>query len=116
MFKLAHISDVHLGPLPPVTTRELMSKRITGYLNWKKNRSKNATQDIVGALVKYHAALSLNHTVITGDLINLGLNLEYGSFVFHIHEGVCAKVDFNHKDKIYTRPRTNEIGVKKWSK
>jgi hypothetical protein len=47
---------------------------------------------------------------------NLGLNLEYGSFVFHIHEGVCAKVDFNHKDKIYTRPRTNEIGVKKWSK
>lgn len=76
MFKLAHLSDVHLGPLPPITTRELMSKRLTGYLNWKKNRSKNADQDIISNLVKHHKTLELDHTVITGDLINLGLNLE----------------------------------------
>jgi hypothetical protein len=46
---------------------------------------------------------------------NLGLNLQYGSFVFHIHEGVCAKIDFNHKDKVYTRPRNNSTGGNQWS-
>lgn len=45
---------------------------------------------------------------------NLGLDLDYGSFIFHIHDGVCTKVDFSHKDKIYTRPQVKEMGVSKW--
>ena len=35
------ISDVHLGPLPRLTFRELASKRITGYVNWHRNRRKH---------------------------------------------------------------------------
>ncbi|TIO72439.1 MAG: metallophosphoesterase, partial [Mesorhizobium sp.] len=34
MLRLAHISDVHLGPLPDVTYRDLASKRVLGYVNW----------------------------------------------------------------------------------
>ncbi|TIR95677.1 MAG: metallophosphoesterase, partial [Mesorhizobium sp.] len=33
MLRLAHISDVHLGPLPDVTYRDLASKRVLGYVN-----------------------------------------------------------------------------------
>ena len=38
MITLAHISDIHLAPLPPVRWRELLNKRITGYLNWRLTR------------------------------------------------------------------------------
>ena len=48
MFRLAHISDVHLGPLPPVTYRQLASKRITGYINWQRNRSKTFHDGALG--------------------------------------------------------------------
>ena len=41
--RLAHISDVHLGPLPKVKRSELFSKRITGYVNFRRNRM-NADQ------------------------------------------------------------------------
>ena len=40
MFRLAHLSDIHLGPLPEVSYRELASKRITGYINWQRNRKR----------------------------------------------------------------------------
>lgn len=76
MFRLAHISDIHLGPLPPISKRELASKRITGYINWKRNRSKHQDQNITATLIKYMHGLKPNHQVITGDLINLGLDSE----------------------------------------
>lgn len=76
MFKLAHISDIHLGPLPPVSKRELVSKRIAGYINWKRNRSKHQDQNITASLLKYMNSLNPDHQIITGDLINLGLDSE----------------------------------------
>lgn len=76
MFRLAHISDIHLGPLPPVTKRELISKRITGYINWQRNRSKHQDQNITQSLINYLHSLKPDHQVITGDLINLGLDSE----------------------------------------
>src|SRR3546814_12778538 len=38
MFKLAHISDPHLGPLPPVRVAELLNKRFFGWLSWVLRR------------------------------------------------------------------------------
>ncbi len=38
MTTLAHMSDIHLAPLPPVKWTELLNKRITGYLNWRLRR------------------------------------------------------------------------------
>ena len=51
MFRLAHISDVHLGPLPDVDYRELASKRITGYVNWQRNRRRHMRDSILDAIV-----------------------------------------------------------------
>jgi hypothetical protein len=45
MFTLAHISDIHLGPMPDLSILELMSKRITGYVNWHRNRRKQLFGD-----------------------------------------------------------------------
>ena len=38
MFRLAHVSDIHLSPLPNLRKRDFATKRITGYLNWRFNR------------------------------------------------------------------------------
>lgn len=77
MFKLAHISDVHLRPLPPVRFHHLISKRITGYLNWKLNRKRAITDNYLNALLSEMVGKTPDHTVVTGDLINLSLEAEF---------------------------------------
>ena len=74
--RLAHISDVHLGPLPKVKRSELFSKRITGYVNFRRNRMNADQPEITARLISFLKQLAPDHTVITGDLINLGLDLE----------------------------------------
>jgi 3',5'-cyclic AMP phosphodiesterase CpdA len=76
MFRLAHISDVHLGPLPALTFLELFSKRITGFVNWHRNRRRHLftnTLDVVLDDIERHAP---DHMAITGDLVNLASSLE----------------------------------------
>ena len=51
MFRLAHLSDVHLGPMPPVTLRHLASKRITGYVNWRIGRRHQHTGEVTEAIL-----------------------------------------------------------------
>ena len=76
MFTLAHISDIHLSPLPEPTMRELMSKRITGYINWKKNRKSSLGSSTLDMIVAHMKAQSPDHIAVTGDLTNLSLPKE----------------------------------------
>ncbi|GKX33481.1 MAG: metallophosphatase [Rhizobiaceae bacterium MnEN-MB40S] len=76
MFRLAHISDVHLGPLPKVTLRQLASKRITGYVNWHRNRRKHHASDALTVLMEDIFAQAPDHLAITGDLVNLSTDIE----------------------------------------
>ena len=77
MFKLAHISDVHLSPLPVPAWRQLASKRVLGYINWKKNRRSQLTSNYLKDLLAYLPSLKPDHIIVSGDLINLGLPGEY---------------------------------------
>lgn len=76
MFKLAHISDIHLGPLPKLTWMELASKRITGFVNWHRYRRKhlfpNALLEVLEDIIRQQP----DHLAITGDLVNLGSRVE----------------------------------------
>ena len=76
MFRLAHISDVHLGPLPDVTYRELASKRVIGYVNWHRNRRRLMHEGVLGAIVDDIEAVAPDHLAVTGDLVNLALDGE----------------------------------------
>lgn len=76
MFTLAHLSDPHLGPLPEPTIRELVSKRVLGYVNWQRNRAASFTSEHLDALVadiKDHAP---DHIALTGDLVNIAIEAE----------------------------------------
>jgi len=76
MFRLAHISDIHLSPLPAPNLRELISKRITGYINWRSNRKGTMTGTTLDALVADIRELAPDHIAVTGDLVNLALDEE----------------------------------------
>lgn len=76
-FRIAHISDVHLGPLPPVKLSELTSKRIIGYSSWKFRRRAIHDQRIAGEIVQDIKAAQPNHIMVTGDLVNIALQREF---------------------------------------
>lgn len=76
MFRLAHLSDIHLGPLPGVTYRELASKRITGYINWHRNRRRNIHEGVTERLLADMDKFQPDHITVTGDLVNLALDAE----------------------------------------
>ncbi|BCG93242.1 metallophosphoesterase family protein [Mesorhizobium sp. 131-2-1] len=76
MFRLAHISDVHLGPLPGVTYRELASKRVVGYVNWQRNRRRHMHDAVIDTIVADLKASQPDHLAVTGDLVNLALDGE----------------------------------------
>jgi 3',5'-cyclic AMP phosphodiesterase CpdA len=76
MFRLAHISDPHLGPLPQVRWRDLASKRVTGYVNWQRHRGKAMASPALFQIMADLAAQKADHLAITGDLVNLGLEAE----------------------------------------
>jgi 3',5'-cyclic AMP phosphodiesterase CpdA len=76
MFKFAHISDIHLGPLPKLSLRELFSKRITGFVNWHRNRRKHLLVNTLDLLLSDMKTREPDQLVITGDLVNLATKIE----------------------------------------
>lgn len=76
MLRLAHISDVHLGPLPEISYRELASKRVVGYVNWQRNRRKYLHDGVIDAILADIKANATDHIAVTGDLVNLALDAE----------------------------------------
>jgi 3',5'-cyclic AMP phosphodiesterase CpdA len=76
MFRLAHVSDVHLGPLPDIEYSQLVSKRVLGYVNWQRNRRRFLHDTVIEAIVLDMKASAPDHVAVTGDLVNLALDRE----------------------------------------
>ena len=77
VFRLAHLSDIHLGPLPLPSPRELASKRLGGFLSWQLRRRRVHLATVLAATVAGLAAARPDHWVITGDLVNISLSGEF---------------------------------------
>ncbi len=71
-FSLAHLSDVHLGPLPAAWTfRHFRLKRLIGGANWARKRHNLHNLDIAAAAVASIHAAEPDHIAFTGDLLNI---------------------------------------------
>lgn len=79
MFRFAHLTDPHVGPLPRPALRQLLGKRLTGYVNWRRGRHTAHCMDVLAALVKDLREQEPDHIVCTGDICNLGLAGEWSS-------------------------------------
>lgn len=77
MFRLAHLSDPHLNPLPRVRLRELAGKRVTGYANWLRGRRKAHDMPLLDRIVADIHTAAPDHVACTGDVSHIGLTLEF---------------------------------------
>lgn len=76
-FTLAHISDLHLSPLPFLAPRHWNLKRGLGYLNWQRKRRRVHRAEVAAQMVADIRAAAPDHVAVTGDLVNLALPSEF---------------------------------------
>jgi 3',5'-cyclic AMP phosphodiesterase CpdA len=76
-FRLAHLTDPHVGPLPRPRLRQLLNKRATGWVNWRRGRKGAHDMEILAALVADIHDARPDHIACTGDLCNIGLPSEW---------------------------------------
>ena len=79
MFRFAHLTDPHVGPLPRPALKYLLGKRLTGYVNWRRSRRNAHDMDLLAALVRDLREVAPDHIACTGDVCNLGLKSEWES-------------------------------------
>ncbi len=77
MFVLAHLSDPHIGPLPKARMIDLASKRVLGYINWKRARRAVHRVDVLDALTQDVKSQAADHIAVTGDVVNIALAAEF---------------------------------------
>lgn len=76
-FTLAHLSDPHLAPLPAPHWSQLVNKRVTGYINWRRKRRFIHDAGVLAKIGADLKALQPDHIACTGDLANIALPAEY---------------------------------------
>jgi len=76
-FRFAQISDPHLSDLSGVRWRQLASKRVLGYLSWRRRRRHEHRPEMLAALSADLHAIAPAHTVVTGDLTHIALPEEF---------------------------------------
>jgi len=79
VLRFAHISDLHLPPLPWVRPGEILNKRLLGFLSWHKKRKFRHRAEVITALEQDLAAQQPDHICITGDITNIGLPREFSA-------------------------------------
>jgi 3',5'-cyclic AMP phosphodiesterase CpdA len=76
-FRFAQVSDPHLSDLSGTRWRQLASKRLLGYLSWRRRRRHEHRPEMLAALCADLRAVAPQHTVITGDLTHIALPEEF---------------------------------------
>lgn len=104
MITLAHMSDIHLAPLPPVRALDLLNKRITGFVNWKMKRYRTLDGEGLGKLVRHMREQGPDFVAITGDLMNLSLDAE-------IHSAFKWLQTVGHSDSVCVSPGNHDAYI-----
>ena len=73
---IAHLTDVHLGPIAGFSPRYWNLKRALGYANWVRNRRPVYQRLVLDRIVADIRAQGADHIAVTGDLVNIGLPQE----------------------------------------
>jgi 3',5'-cyclic AMP phosphodiesterase CpdA len=76
-FVIAHITDPHLSPAPMPGFADLRLKRVMGFINWKRGRERLNDMGMLRRLVDDLRAQRPDHVAVTGDLVNIGMPVEF---------------------------------------
>lgn len=113
---IAHLTDVHLGPIVGFGPRYWNVKRAAGYHNWVRHRRHAYRRDVLDRIVADMAGHQPDHMAITGDLANIGLPQEHINALAWLEQlGTPDRISVvpgNHD--IYSRIG-RDSGVRRWS-
>lgn len=76
---IAHLTDVHLGPIEGFHPRYWNLKRGAGFMNWVHKRRDGHRRDVLDRIVADMLARNPDHIAVTGDLANIGLPQEHAA-------------------------------------
>lgn len=74
MVLIAHVSDLHLGPVP--FPRALALKPVLGWINWRRKWRADNT-DRLERTIEAVIAARPDHVIVTGDVVELSQSAEY---------------------------------------
>ena len=115
-FTLAHVSDWHATPPVGASLRELMGKRLYGWLSWKLRRGRVHRPEVLASLFSDLAEQAPDHVAITGDLTNVSLPSEFRAAAAMLSElGSPAEVSLvpgNHDAYVHV---SAEQGWDQWA-
>lgn len=113
--RIAHLSDVHLAPLPPFELRHWTPKRALGFANWRRRRHALHTAGALAAITEDLNRRTHDHTLVSGDLVNIALPNEFARAVVWLGAlgppDTVSVVPGNHD--IYVRLYRDE-GIGRW--
>jgi 3',5'-cyclic AMP phosphodiesterase CpdA len=114
-YVIAHVSDLHLGPIPPFLLRDWNVKRGLGVLNWHRKRKRLHSIDAWAMVLADLKASRPDHIALTGDLVNVGLPAEHEAAARWLADlggpEEVTVVPGNHD--IYTELR-DDPGIERW--
>jgi 3',5'-cyclic AMP phosphodiesterase CpdA len=115
LFKLAHLSDIHLSPMPRARRRDLMGKRVLGYVNWHRGRKLVHRRKMLDLITRDIVEQKPDHIAVTGDLVNLGLPEEFVRAAEWLHHlgppSDVTAIPGNHDAYVWLHP---ERGTGLW--
>ncbi|MCA3559858.1 MAG: metallophosphoesterase [Aestuariivirga sp.] len=80
VFSLAHLSDLHLGPLPAgAAHRHFAFKRAIGVMNWRLRRHRVHSPAVALAIAADIVRSAPDHVAVTGDLVNVAARAEFAA-------------------------------------
>jgi len=71
------MSDPHNPLTPNVTVRQLLNKRLLGYLSWHRKRHLHHRPEVLASMLDDINATAPDHIVVSGDLVNIALPDEF---------------------------------------
>lgn len=116
MFRIAHISDLHIPPLPRISLRQLASKRLLGQIAWYQKWKSEHQHAILDALQAHLRQINPDHICITGDVTFTTLPAEVDRAADWVAQlGVPEQISLipgNHDAYV---PGALDYVMKKWS-
>jgi 3',5'-cyclic AMP phosphodiesterase CpdA len=77
MFSVGHLSDLHATPVQIRDPRELVGKRLLGWLSWHVRRRRVHHPGVLEALIEDLHRIGPDQVVVTGDLTNVACEQEF---------------------------------------
>ncbi len=117
MFRIAHISDLHIPPLPLAPLSRLAGKRLVGLFSWFHKWKSEHRQIVLDALLTHLQEIKPDHICVTGDITFTALPAEVDKAADWFSQlGDAQRISLipgNHDAYV---PGALDYVVKKWSR